>query len=84
MDFSSGFVYGQVLSDQFRTCMLCPAETCPQGLNLVPMFPGLPVIPQFPKMIVELAPPRFVDGEMRLASVELPVLFGKLVSRGDF
>ena len=32
----------------------------------------------------ELAPPGFVDGEMRLASVELPVLFGKLVSIGDF
>ena len=61
-----------------------PCRNLPQGLNLVPIFPGLPVIPQFPKMIVELAPPGFVDGEMTLASVELPVLFGKLVSRGDF
>ena len=40
-----------------RTWLLCRTETCPRGLELPVLFPGLLVIPQFLKMVVELVPP---------------------------
>ena len=57
--------------------MICQTKTCPKGLKLTVLRPGLPAIPQYQKMEVDLVPLEFVgitaDGETRLASVEHPV-----------
>ena len=56
---------------------LCCGEIRPLDLGLVVLFLGLPVIPQFQKMVGELILPGYAgttaDGEMQLVSVELPV-----------
>jgi len=68
--------------------MLCPGEIRPLGLGLVVLFLGLPVVPQFQKMVGEPILPGYAgttaDGEMQLVSVKLPVPVGKLVSGGDY
>ena len=55
-------------------------ETCPRGLEAHSSAPRSSSVPQYQKMGVELFPPEFVgttggtaNGEMRRASVELPV-----------
>ena len=60
-----------------RMCMLWGMETCPWGLEAHSSAPRSSSVPQYQKMGVELFPPEFVgttaNGEMRRASVELPV-----------
>ena len=56
-----------------RRCMLCRSIK----LELAVLCLGLPAIPQYQKMEVDLVPPEFVgitaNGETRLASIEHPV-----------